>query len=417
MRKIVSRRLAAVTLGYTLLAGAGPASAQTPNSNINPALDCANHGGCTVRKYGLTHPDDLAFPIGEPIAGNGISKSHESFKGSYFYRRNQSDPRIDLGECIAEAAFVPLEGQVLLRERNDCIPPALPATGHCRSCTPVSAGCQNGVTVCSSGWDCAQGQGICDNLDAGCPVEIATDIGTPGIGNVFQSYFQTVAPALYVATAFNGTLATDGDHLFAPPLPPHRAGIGRRFIRPAGGTVLYWIDLSNGGGNTFGENQSVLFCDDELNGAICNAATPRFNKYPVITQLPDLAREGRNEAPFIFPDDNPATVAVEGNFDTDQTYAPPGQIYGNCTNPIPFPIPGLPTPQVLRQGCSAPGALARTQCTAPGNPRACCTGPGTGPTCGPADSNALCTGNRLPWFCCTGAGTGNCGTECVVAPG
>jgi hypothetical protein len=258
---------------------------------------------------------------------------------------------------------------------------------------------------------------VCNNVDAGCPVEVASDLGTPGIDITFASVFQSVsAPGLYVLTSFNGALVTDGPTLFDP---PKRAGLGRRFIRPAGGTQIIWTDLLNGGGNTVGENQSVLCCDDDTNGALCaNQPTP-FQAYPTITSLPQFANEGRGEVPFIFPNDDAGTGLVEGNFDSDQSYVVPGQVHGNCTIPLPpafFPPDGVT--RIVRGGCSSPGGLANHSCTGPGQstegPLACCTGPSTG-TCTNADTLSQCVGSRNPYACCTGDGTGNCGTECVVA--
>jgi hypothetical protein len=406
-------RLSAGALSLALLGGVPIAQAQIPSATqINPALNCAPNdefpqGRCVVTTYGLGAPADYAQ--GEPIVTNPVFKSHEHFAGSYFYRRNNPNPAADLGECIAEAAFAPIYGQVLLREQADCVPPALPATGQCRDCIAGAGNCSNGA-ACSSIFDCPGG--VCDNVDAGCPVEIATDLATPGLDIVYFSKFQTVtSPGLYVLTAFNGALTTDGPTLFSP---PKRAGLGRRFIRPAGGTQIIWIDLLNGGGNTVGENQSVLCCDDNVLGALCaNQPTP-FQVYPTLTSLPQFANEGRGEAPFIFPNDDPGTPLVEGDFDTDQSYVIPGQVYGNCTLPLPaaFVSPDG-VPRTVRNGCSAPGGLANASCTAAGSPLACCTGPRTG-TCTNADTLAQCVGSRNPYPCCTGAGTGNCGDECVI---
>jgi hypothetical protein len=369
MRKFLKSWLTAGAVGLAVISGAGPTDAQTPSNSpsINPAINCsAGAGGCTIYRYGLGAAN--SYTNGEPNPYDVLARGHNSFAGSYFYSKNNPVP--GAVNCIAERGFVPVVGQVLIREEADCLPPAL-VPGVCRACQ--SPGCTNG-TACNTGFDCPNG--LCSNVDAGCPVEIASNLGVPGQDITFGSGFVSVTPTpfgpIWVSTAFNGAMVTDGPGLWEP---DRRLGIGRRFQRTGGGTQVIWIDQLNGGGNTAAsENYSTLCCNDVAGGALCTGQL--FNTYPSLTLLPDRANEGRNEAPWIYPTDNPATATVEGNWELDPNFAVPNQIYGNCS------LDG-------RIGCSRPGAL----------------------------SNAACTAAGAPFFCCTGAGTGNCGNECQVAPG
>jgi hypothetical protein len=365
-------KLAAGALGLVLLAAtSAPAQTSSNAPAINPLINCsAPAGGCTIYKYGFGAPD--SYTNGEPNPWDLLAKSHNSYSGSYFYSRNNTAP--GAVNCIAERGFVPVVGQVLIREESDCLPPVLGA-GVCRNCTPGAGNCTNG-TPCTSGFDCPQG--LCNNIDAGCPVEIASDLGTPGQDIVFGSGFVNVTAVpgfgtIWVSTAFNGAMVTDGPGLWDP---DRRLGIGRRFQRPGGGTQVIWVDQLNGGGNNgVGENYSTLCCNDNRqDGALCSGQL--FNKYPNLTLLPERANEGRNEQPWLYASDRPDTGLVEGNWELDPEFTVPGQVHGNCSLD-------------RRIGCSRPGAL----------------------------SNASCTAAGLPHFCCTGAGTGNCGTECIVGGG
>jgi hypothetical protein len=367
-----NRNIGAVagTLLVILVSRATSAPAQIPSfTQINPALNCsAGAGGCTIRKYGLSAPE--SYTNGEPNAYDPSAKNHNSFgQGSYFYTR--SFPVPGAKHCGAERAFVPLFGQVYLREESDCIPPTL-APGQCTQCP--AGGCTNGA-ACNSFTDCPGG--LCNNVDAGCPVEIPTDQFIAGEEIVYMNPFISVSPTpfgpIWVSVAANGGLATDGIGLYEP---DKRPGLGRRYRNPAGpGTVLHWNDLANGGGNAGnGVNYSTLCCNDAAGGLLCTGQL--FQVYPTLTPLPERSTNGRREANWIFPDDIVTTPQVEGRFFLDQTLSIPNQNFGVCANNRSI-------------GCSRPGAL----------------------------SVAQCTGAGAPHFCCTGVGAGNCGTECAAVGG
>ena len=273
-------RIAAGTLCLALVAGAGSAPAQTQSfTSINPALNCAaGAGGCTIRIYGFASPE--SYLNGEPNPYDVSAKNHNSFgQGSYFYTR--SFPVPGAKHCGSERGFVPIFGQIRLREESDCVPPVL-GLGQCIECP--AGGCTNG-SPCDHFTDCPGG--LCNNTGPGCPVEVPTDLIIPGEDDFYISPFVSVSPTpfgpIWVSVAANGDLTTDGPGLFEP---DKRPGLGRRFRNPAGtGTIIRWNDLLNGGGDTGrGQNYSVLCCNDAANGLLCTGQL--FNVYPTLTPLP-----------------------------------------------------------------------------------------------------------------------------------
>ena len=157
--------------------------------------------------------------------------NHDDFSGSYYYTRNNFLP--GSVDCISERGFVPLFGQMLVREESDCIPPLMGA-GVCRNCTAGVGSCTNG-SACDDQFDCVNG--LCSNIDAGCPVEIASNLPgvIPGQDILFSSGGITVTASAFgpIWSAVTGWCGTSGQRSNSCSASKGRRAIASR--SPSGG--------------------------------------------------------------------------------------------------------------------------------------------------------------------------------------
>jgi cysteine-rich repeat protein len=251
------------------------------------AIDCS--GGCTVTKYGTAHPDDFDFR--RPT--DRFANTHEDFQGSYlFIRSNPADPG-GTG-CGIEREFVPVVGQLLLREQDGCVP------------TEV----------------------------VGCPVEVPQDL--PGLGgqSAWSSGVFTEAPGLFDLlssgdTALGRTSDPDDPTCLAEnirTLPPQ----GTRFVLPAsrgGDGVKTYIRWSDADESYLWRHSPTKLCCNSTSETFCDLIGP-FSEYPVLTldtcADEDLIYELKNTNDWIFEG------GAGTDFITDRDHIVPGQQIGLC---------------------------------------------------------------------------------------
>ena len=102
-----------IRIAVTAVIAAGLASSASAQLSVN----CNVAGGCRVDKYGLHAPDSYgkeADPIFE-ITNPGDTPLARDFAGSYGFQKDTSDPNNP--QCDGEGGFVPVFGQIVLREQ------------------------------------------------------------------------------------------------------------------------------------------------------------------------------------------------------------------------------------------------------------------------------------------------------------
>jgi hypothetical protein len=338
-------------------------------------IDCSINGGCTLNKYGLGHPDNFDYrrPVGT------IVLDHDSFPtGSYFVSRGLPNLAPGTG-CGPEAAFVPIQGQAVIREHVSCTP-----TGFGPMCAGgVNAGknCHLGVSATIAAQECPGS--TCVEDGAGCPVELPRAIS----GGVTPAQDKTTwSNAARVDTGVRVILSSSSATLGGtsnPSDPQCLAGAiwlvnarGTRYLLsearrtelglPPGATYIQWRDAVDGG--LYRHEDDSEFCCSSTTGQACNVSPNFFQEYPINLER-SCATPGALRVYRLLQTNDWVFEAGRGSdFRTDPEHIVPGEVHGVCRNN-------------RFQGCTS--AAASTQCTAPGNPHACCgNGPGGTHTCG-----------------------------------
>jgi hypothetical protein len=334
----------ALSLASVALLGAGQVLAEPCGSpplvsgdpGVVPpnCIDCTN--GCTIYKYGLAHPDNFDYRR----SNDPFERDHDDFpKGSYAFNR-QLLSGTGTG-CGPERDFTPIQGQVVLREQNGCVPTSEGPTGP-----------------------------------GGCPVEIpraVSGVALPQDKTTWSNGARVISATRSLLSSSSATLGGTSDPANPQCLPSNIRLInaqGTRYLLPVsrGGdgvkTYIKWRDVSGEG--MYRHEDDSQFCCTSPTGLACasGAGTTPFNEYPVFT-IRNCGIAGRiyqllQTNDWIF-EGGPSTAFV-----TDPNHIVPGNVHGVCTNN-------------RFQACTS--VAARAQCTGVGAPHACCTGAGTG-TCG-----------------------------------
>jgi cysteine-rich repeat protein len=293
-----------ITLTLALLLGAGSAYAQ--------AIDCS--GGCSVTKYGTTHPEDFDFrrPPNNPVAF-----TEEDFTGSYFFiRANPANPGgIDCGGGPRD--FTPVVGQVLLREQDGCVP----------------------------------------TETEGCPVEIPQDVpGLEGQSLIYAGIWSKV-PGLFdllSTTPFGvGQTGDPGDPTCQPDSIRTTPAQGVRFVLPAarGGdgvkTYIHWNESPETG----------LFRGGGEGGLCCNSTTNTFCdflggffEYPVLFEQ-DCSVPQADIFPLALTPDWIFEGGAGTDFITDSDFELPDQKLGVCRVNRRVGCDQRPPPETLGDPC------------------------------------------------------------------
>lgn len=279
------RRIAYALWGALIFGMAGNAQALV--------VDCNVPGGCRVDKYGLSAPDsygkepDPIFEVVNPL----ITPMGRDFGGSYAFQKDTSSPTNP--QCDGEGGFVPVFGQVLLREQVNCVP----------------------------------------TDTVGCPVEMATDLNPPATqtGSPTETWFADsrlifvnaqLGPGffvqMFISTASHGRIH----------------GFGQRFRIGAGPqTRIHWdrIGTDSRLGDptttaddfTRGDSRSKVCCNFSGGFNLCGASS--LDVYPIITDTQALGSVQKNVPDWIF-EGGPGT-----NWQTDPDFVAPGQQHGVCS--------------------------------------------------------------------------------------
>jgi hypothetical protein len=361
-----------------LLLCASPSQAEpcgSPGAQPPPnCIDCSVAGGCTVNKYGLTHPDNYDFrKPNDPLALD----DSDFPTGSYFLSRSTLS---GLGTgCGPERDFTPIQGQAVLREQTNCTPTGIgPA---CAGGANVGKNCHLGLSAALAELECPGS--TCVDSGGGCPVEIP--LATSGVthprdkttwSNGIFSVGATRTIGSSSSAVLGGTSNPANPQCLASNIrlipaqgtryllsEPRRTALGL----PVGATYIQWLDVAGRG--LYRHEDDSEFCCTSPTGTACNVAPGNFTEYPILL-VRNCGIAGR-----IFQLLQTNDWIFEGGrgtrFRSDPEHLIPGEVHGVCTN----------------------------------NRFVACTRPGT---------NSVCTGNRAPHDCCTGPGAGTCGTECAA---
>jgi cysteine-rich repeat protein len=282
---------------------AAPVSAQRP--------DCGEDGSlCTTTKYGLGHPDDRDFRT--PF-DDEFSFGPDDFTGSYIFQRGgpTGSP-----QCGPERNFTPYAGQVLIRERDDCVPTS------------------EGPDDVANGGEAG-----------GCPFEIPLDI--PGDPDEFKNSSQFASGGRFTSSAFELISSTspsfsgtsDGDD---PTCLPENVRAepaqGLRYLLPAsrGGDgaktyLRFSLDAQKG---LYRHDDNSSLCCTSVTGLTCAAISRgQFPEYPDLLRrtcaLPDRIYRALQTNDWIFDGDT-ANNPPWGKFETDEEHIIPGQQQGLC---------------------------------------------------------------------------------------
>jgi hypothetical protein len=327
------------------------------------AVDCGGDGSeCETTKYGMgTKPDFRWLNDSQP------GRDVESFTTSpadfgpnvggesYFYSRTQLDNPVGV-DCGPERAHFPLVGQILLRERTDCVPtstgPGEPGVS-CRVEIPRTDGGITDPAEASELWIFSLAGGVLSFNGQTWFLSAAT-------GNAWSGTSDENNPAcLEENVRLEPSQATR--YLLPPTHPDYDGTDTQTYIRwdsdPASRLRLHTDD-------------SGVCCWSSDGGISCNIINPGTPQYPLLLQR-SCAESGR----FQFDDAVTGDWVFAGGrgsaFYSDPHYIPPGQTKGVCKdNRFQGCVAGDGVCEAMGDTCdlTEPGVRIRPLADSNGNP-------------------------------------------------
>jgi hypothetical protein len=437
-------RITTLAIGLTLVAGI--ASAQ---------LDCGPGGSlCATTKYGLGEFPNFRFdkvPVEENLFDFDHADFGPDFGGvSYFLSRGSftsGNPN-----CGPERGFFPLPGQIILRERTDCVPTGtgptcaggINAGQPCHLVPPSGtvAGYVNQFTPI----ECPGSS--CQDNGGGCRVEIPISDGggVPGGGwtppaNASDAAIVTLAvgfgPDPFVLNAHTANTWGGSSTGFCTGGPTPDADCRSNADCGAGGTCT----LAKGNcqaGPTPGArctNDGQCGAGGTCNLVACSPTNFRVKPSMGTRYILPASRGGDGTMTYVRWDYGQVDANVRTSLSTalrthgDDAVTCCASTPGTCSNVVP----GSPAYPLLNvRTCAVPGRFSYEDNVTndwifeggrgtrfhtdrnhvlPGQLVGVCLNNRSVP-CTSAAANARCTGSGAPYACCTGGGAGSCGTEC-----
>jgi cysteine-rich repeat protein len=298
------------------------------------AQDCSRVGApCSDQKYGMgSLPDFRRDTVPPDVFDGGPATitapfNHDDFGpdfGGVSYGYSRADEANQVGpKCGRERGFLPLPGQILLREQDGCVPTSEGPTGE--------GGCRVEIPVTDGGKD--------------DPATVS-ELYIFTIGGGFVPGFGTFDLSAATPNTWGGTSDPDDANCLAENvrLTPT---LGTRYILPAdrggdgtaaGGTYVRWDSTAENRLRIHTDDPAV--CCNSPSNTVCNLILPNQPEYPALAQ-----GEACDEAAFlggVFQVDGNVTPdwIFEGDkgtpFHSDSTFTLPGQSEGVCDDPDGF---------------------------------------------------------------------------------